>query len=84
MEYGKRVRINLPKGIVFIPPHMYDHQGKEAMVERVFFFASQRAYELLGVTSPKGKTYTFLEEWLEPIGKEQNDETDGTDHEVLG
>ena len=76
--YGERVRIHIPKGSIYIPPHMYDYQGQEAMVERVHFFSSQRAYELMGVTSPKGKTYTFEEGWLEPIGKEQNDEADGT------
>lgn len=75
--YGERVRVILPKESVYIPPHMYDYQGKEAMVERVHFFGGQRAYELLGVTSPKGKMYTFEESWLELIGKEQNDETDG-------
>ena len=64
--YGERVRIHLPQGSVYIPPHMYDYHGTEAMVERVLFFASRRAYELFGVTSPKGKMYTF-EEVLENV-----------------
>lgn len=83
--YGERVRINLPqrreKGDG-ITEGMREYQGKEVMVERIIFCSSQRAYELLGVTSPKGKVYTFAEEWLEPIGKEQNDDTDRTDHAV--
>lgn len=74
--YGERVRVHLPQGSAYIPPHMYDYQGQEVMVERVHFFTGQRAYELIGVTSPKGKSYTFEEAWLEPIGKEQNDDTE--------
>ena len=69
--YGERVRISLPKDSVYIPPHMYDYQGQEAMVEKVLFFASQRAYELMGVTSPKGKMYTFQESWLVPIERSE-------------
>lgn len=82
--YGERVRIHLPQGSVYIPPHMYDYHGTEAMVERVLFFASRRAYELFGVTSPKGKMYTFEEEWLVPVEGSKTNEADRTDHEVLG
>ena len=75
-EYGNRVVINLPKKGDGITEGMRAYQGKEATVERTFFFSGQHAYELYGVMSEKGKAYTFEQKWLEPIGEEQDDDTE--------